>query len=232
MRNTEQWRETKWTLKDGKLVPKNVHRSSLHTATLQAATYQRAVERFAKAPIADLGCGEVPLYVLYRDIDPDPFCVDWGKSKHDVRHADWICDLNQGIDIVDIEIEIRSIDSPMIDYNFGTVCAWDMIEHLWNPRTIFYEAADMLESGGHFICAAPFMYWIHEAPHDYHRYTEYGLRKYCELAGLEVVECEPYGDANDVLLDMTAKTGFGGLTQAIMNQHRFPLGYTLIARKP
>ena len=219
MRNTEQWRETKWTLKDGKLVPKNVHRSSLHTATLQAATYQRAVERFAKAPIADLGCGEVPLYVLYRDIDPDPFCVDWGKSKHDVRHADEVADLN--------------IDWQLDDLGkHRTVCAWDVVEHLWDPLNLFESAKWLLDSGGHLLLAAPFMYWIHEAPHDYHRYTEYGLRKYCELAGLEVVECEPYGDANDVLLDMTAKTGFGGLTQAIMNQHRFPLGYTLIARKP
>jgi len=230
MKNVDLWHETKWTMTDGTMVPKSVHPMSLHTATLQAAAYHRIFEQYASGPIADFGCGEVPMYMLYREVDPNPYCVDWDGGKHDIKHADLCCDLNNGLDIVDVEA--LSIASPAIDYNFGTVCAWDLIEHLWRPRYVFNDAADLLAPGGHLLLSAPFMYWIHEMPHDYHRYTEYALRKYCELVGLEVVECEPYGTLRDVLTDIGAKVGVGYLGRPTARLHRFPLGYTLVARKP
>ena len=220
MRNVDQWKETKWTLDEGRLMPKNVAPSSRHIAELQALAYQLAFEKYAAYGwLADLGCGEVPMYLLYKAFDRNPFCVDWGESLHDVKHADEIADLNT-------EWQLGRMGG------FHTACAWDVLEHLYDPLNLFESAKWLLQSGGHFICAAPFMYWIHEAPHDYHRYTEYGLRKYCDLAGLEVVECEPYGDAVDVLIDISAKTGFGQLTPPVTRKNRFPLGYVLVARKP
>jgi len=218
MKNIDQWKETKWTLKDGQLVPHKIHSSSRYIAGLQAAAYQAAFEKYASGKIADLGCGEVPMYMLYKEVDPDPFCVDWGDSQHDVKHADEVADLNSAGYVDGLN-------------DMDTVCAWDVLEHLWNPVMFFALVKDALIQGGHFIAACPFMYWIHEAPHDYHRYTEYGLRKYCETSGLEVVECKPYGDCKDVLIDISCKTGFGQLTPPVTKTHLFPIGYTLVARK-
>ena len=52
----------------------------------------------------------------------------------------------------------------------------------------------------------PFFYWIHEAPHDYYRYTEFALRRFADEAGLKVLSLEAIGGVPEVLLDLSAKT--------------------------
>ena len=41
------------------------------------------------------------------------------------------------------------------------------------------------------ILQVPWQWWIHEAPHDYFRYTPYGLKYMFEKAGFVDVEVEP-----------------------------------------
>ena len=59
--------------------------------------------------------------------------------------------------------------------------------------------------GGVIVGNAPFMYWVHEAPHDYHRYTEYALRAAVEEAGGELVELEAIGGSAEVFSDFIGK---------------------------
>ena len=40
------------------------------------------------------------------------------------------------------------------------------------------------------ILKVPLQWWIHEAPHDYFRYTPYGLKYMFEKAGFEEIEVE------------------------------------------
>jgi hypothetical protein len=100
------------------------------------------------------------------------------------------------------------------------------------------------------------MYWIHEAPHDFCRHTRYSLERLTSNAGLDVVELHELGDALDVLADISAKLALGvpilgrpiaSCIQALASFGRritpkwpprrrtaraFPLGYSLIAKKP
>jgi len=41
------------------------------------------------------------------------------------------------------------------------------------------------------ILQVPFMWWVHEAPHDYFRYTRYGLQYMFEKAGFTEVTVTP-----------------------------------------
>ncbi len=46
---------------------------------------------------------------------------------------------------------------------------------------------------GRLLLTAPHLSMIHEAPHDYFRYTQYGLRSRCQRAGLAVETIQPTG---------------------------------------
>jgi len=67
------------------------------------------------------------------------------------------------------------------------------IEHLCEPGRALAEIARSLRDGGELLIAAPHEWEVHQAPHDYFRYTRYGLAYLLERAGMQVVELRPAG---------------------------------------
>ena len=60
------------------------------------------------------------------------------------------------------------------------------IEHLREPGAALAEIARTLAPGGVLLIAAPHEWEVHQAPHDYFRYTRYGLQYLLEKNGFEV----------------------------------------------
>jgi len=67
------------------------------------------------------------------------------------------------------------------------------IEHLREPAEALAEMARTLQSGGLLLIAAPHEWEVHQAPHDYFRYTRYGLQYLLEKAGFQILEMRPAG---------------------------------------
>jgi SAM-dependent methyltransferase len=67
------------------------------------------------------------------------------------------------------------------------------IEHLREPGSALAEMARTLTPGAPLLIAAPHEWEVHQAPHDYFRYTRYGLAYLLEKAGFEVCEVRPVG---------------------------------------
>lgn len=67
------------------------------------------------------------------------------------------------------------------------------IEHLPEPARALGEIGRVLAPGGRLLVAAPHEWEVHQAPHDYFRYTEYGLRYLLDKSGFEVRELRPAG---------------------------------------
>ena len=67
------------------------------------------------------------------------------------------------------------------------------IEHLREPGAALAEMARSLEPGGLLLVAAPHEWEVHQAPHDYFRYTRYGLQYLLLKAGFEILEIRPAG---------------------------------------
>jgi SAM-dependent methyltransferase len=67
------------------------------------------------------------------------------------------------------------------------------LEHLREPARALAEIARTLEPGGRLLLAAPHEWEVHQAPHDYFRYTRYGLQYLLEQAGFEVFEIRAAG---------------------------------------
>jgi SAM-dependent methyltransferase len=206
-------------------------------AELAVRAYEPAIRAHARGLLLDLGCGLVPCHGIYRDLVSASVCVDWPGSDHASRHVDVFADLNAGL--------------PLASACADSVLLTDVLEHLAEPGHLLAEVARLLRPGGHLVLAVPFLYWIHEPPHDYFRYTEFALRRLCAQAGLEVVSLEAYGGGPEVLLDVMAKLLAGsktllalhlaasrallrlGFVRRLSRRSRaaLPLGYCLVASR-
>jgi SAM-dependent methyltransferase len=67
------------------------------------------------------------------------------------------------------------------------------IEHLREPGAALAQIARSLSPGGALLIAAPHEWEVHQAPHDYFRYTRYGLAYLLEKSGFEVSEMRATG---------------------------------------
>ena len=75
---------------------------------------------------------------------------------------------------------------PFRDCTFDTALCNQVLEHVPEPRMAMDELARVLRPGGYLIVTAPHIWGLHEVPHDYFRFTPYGLRHLAERAGLAV----------------------------------------------
>lgn len=242
MKNSDRWLPTKAEFRGGRWRasrnPKEVGVGSRAIADWTIAAYEDAIRRHARGVLADIGCGNAPYYGIYRDRVTEAIGVDWPASPHANPHVDVFCDLNQGIELPDAFVD--------------TILCTDVLEHIYEPRRLWTEFVRILRSGGVALIGVPFLYWIHEAPHDYHRYTNYALRRYAEDAGFVVVSLDPIGGLPHVMTDLLCKATRripvvadvlrGAATMALRlgplsraanaSAKRFPLGYLLVASKP
>ena len=89
---------------------------------------------------------------------------------------------------------IGSADNiPFPDQKFDSVVCTQVFEHLADPFTSAKEIARVLKTGGYLILTVPQMNELHEEPHDYFRYTKYGLTTLFENVGLKLVHMNARG---------------------------------------
>jgi SAM-dependent methyltransferase len=62
------------------------------------------------------------------------------------------------------------------DASFDAVFLLEVLEHVAAPERALEELRRVLVPGGALVLSTPFVFEIHEAPHDYYRFTEHGLR--------------------------------------------------------
>jgi SAM-dependent methyltransferase len=62
------------------------------------------------------------------------------------------------------------------DASFPVILCTEVLEHLPEPQRAIDEMFRVLEPGGTLVLTTRFLFPIHDAPHDYFRFTKYGLR--------------------------------------------------------
>jgi len=92
---------------------------------------------------------------------------------------------------VDVAADLTRL--PFRDAGVDHVLSTQTLEHLCEPGTFLREAARVLRPGGTLHLTAPQCFRLHQEPHDYFRYTRYGLVHLLEAADLEVVSVTAQG---------------------------------------
>ncbi len=65
---------------------------------------------------------------------------------------------------------------PFPDSTFEQILCTEVLEHLHTPEQAINEMMRVLKPGGVILLTTRFIFPIHDAPHDYFRYTKYGLK--------------------------------------------------------
>lgn len=128
-----------------------------------------------KGTLYDLGAGTAPYRDFFLRHSERYVAVDWSESLHNVA-VDILADLNAPL----------PIDRCAAD----TVVSLSVLEHLREPQLMLAEAFRILKFGGNLILQVPWQWRVHEAPHDYFRYTPYGLKYLLENVGFKNVTIE------------------------------------------
>ncbi|MCZ6836566.1 MAG: class I SAM-dependent methyltransferase [Planctomycetota bacterium] len=155
------------------------------SGALGAANFliHRITERIARSltyqgRVVDLGCGNAPYKDIILEQADEYIGVDWENSAHDQSQVDVFADLTKEI----------PLESDWAD----TLVSFQVMEHLPEPEFFLRECMRILKPGGRLYITVPFMWRVHEAPHDYFRYTRHGLEYLLSKVQFEQIEITEY----------------------------------------
>ena len=92
-----------------------------------------------------------------------------------------------------VDIVASAENIPLPDGSKDSVLSTQMLEHVKYPEKCVQEMYRVLRKGGHALITAPQWNELHSEPHDYWRYTKYGLIELFERNGFKLVEYEQRG---------------------------------------
>ena len=94
-----------------------------------------------------------------------------------------------GVDFIADVMDMAPVDSG----SFDVVLCSQVLEHVNDPARALAEIHRVLAPGGRLVLTVPFLSRLHEVPHDYFRYTEFGLRHLLAGAGSRVESVDAAG---------------------------------------
>ena len=220
-----------------RLLPRFLLRRLLH---FEAAT-QDAVTRFAQelpasARLLDAGAGQgayARFFPRQRYVGID---LAIGEPKWDYGGLDVIGDL---------------LALPFRSGSFEACLSVVTLEHVREPGCALREIGRILKAQGRLLLVVPQEWEVHQAPHDYFRFTRYGIRYLLEKAGFIGIQILPVGGyfrllARRLLNALAFFRGIRFLAAALLlappalllpwfdrldRERNFTLGYICTARK-
>jgi SAM-dependent methyltransferase len=138
------------------------------------------------AVVLDLGAGDAPYRELFGHCDY--VTTDWEGSVHE-RASE-----------VDV---LASADALPFDDAFADAALLtQVLEHVPDPAAVLGEVARTLRPGGRVFMTVPFVWELHELPHDFWRFTPGSLGQLLAAAGFADIEIEPRTDCFTTLAQL------------------------------
>ncbi|MEJ2273595.1 MAG: class I SAM-dependent methyltransferase [Woeseiaceae bacterium] len=129
--------------------------------------------------VLDIGCAESkPRHYLGRDaeyvgLDYFDTATGWYKTRPEIFG----------------DAQQLPLASGVVDH----VLLLDVLEHLPHPEQCLAEIHRVLKPGGTVTIQVPFLYPLHDAPLDFHRWTRFGLQIAAKRAGFVISSDEAVG---------------------------------------
>jgi SAM-dependent methyltransferase len=134
----------------------------------------------------DVGSGRQPFRKRLEDLGYSYLALDAEQTPE--KSVDIVC-------FIDRELPPELEQHGRFDFILCT----EVMEHVADWNTAFSNFSKLLESGGKLIITCPYIYQLHEEPHDYWRPTPYAFQYFAEKHQLKIICQTNAGDAWDVL---------------------------------
>lgn len=132
--------------------------------------------------VLDVGCGQMP----YREL-----LLEQNKAITRYIGLDLESSAVHNTAIADLHWDGRNI--PLADASISSAIITEVLEHSFHPTKTLSEIARVLQPGGLLFFTVPFLWPLHEVPHDAYRYTPFSLKMHLEEAGFENINIRSLG---------------------------------------
>ncbi len=134
------------------------------------------IKRYARGKTIDLGCGFMPFRKYLKDMVTVYHTLDIYPRSSEVTYVGDI----QNMSMI-----------PSSSYDCA-ICL-EVLEHIPHPLQAIREIYRILRPGGVLIFSVPYLSRIHDQPHDYFRFTAYGLSLILAEGQFNIVQIAPRG---------------------------------------
>ncbi|ALJ04601.1 methyltransferase type 11 [Pseudalgibacter alginicilyticus] len=162
-----------------KLSIENLDRYSIRTSILNAL--KEALPLFSNN-VLDIGCGKMP-YKKY--------ILENSKIKNYVG-----LDIENALEYdkdVKPDFTWDGKKMPFENNSFDCAFATEVMEHCPEPELVLKEVLRVLKPNGVFFFTVPFLWNLHEVPHDEYRYTPFSLQRHLENSGFKDLKIKATG---------------------------------------
>jgi len=146
---------------------------------------------FFQGTLLDVGCGQMP----YKD-----FILNNALNINKYIGLDFLRGKYANIKAPDITWDGNTI--PLPDASIDCAMATEVLEHCHDPLTVLKEIRRVLKPKAIFFFTVPFLWPIHDAPHDHYRYTPFAMQKLLSDSGFEDIQIDAMGGWNASLAQM------------------------------
>jgi len=130
--------------------------------------------------LLDVGCGHMP----YRELVCAPPTRVERYIGLDLQDGEYDTPPDLTWDGKAIPLESGAVDSAL---------ATELFEHCPEPEAVMREIARVLKPGGVLFFTVPFVWPLHDVPHDEYRYTPFSLERHLSASGFVEIEMRALG---------------------------------------
>jgi SAM-dependent methyltransferase len=141
--------------------------------------------------LLDIGCGKMPYksYILENSQVTNYTGLDIESAiKYDVE--------------IKPDVTWDGITMPFKNERYNCAFGTEVLEHCPEPEIVLKEVFRVLKEGGVFFFTVPFLWNLHETPHDEYRYTPFSLKRHLENSGFSEVEIKATGGWHAAMAQM------------------------------
>lgn len=137
---------------------------------------RRGLSEHARGRLLDIGAGDQP----YGKILPEAV-TQYDSLDVERRHPD------------QTYVTSAAKMDGVPDAAYDSAICFSVLEHVPDPWQALGQIQRVLKPGAVLILTVPHLSRLHEEPHDYFRFTHYGLKALLEDSGFEILELEKNG---------------------------------------
>ena len=141
-----------------------------------------------RGTVLDIGCGRMPYKTLVLS-----------APSHAEKYI--------GLDLKDNiygkpDLEWDGSIIPLEDSSIDCAMATEVLEHCSDAEMLMRECLRVLKPGGLMFLTVPFLWPLHDVPHDEYRYTPFALERHLRTAGFERIKATALGGWDRSLAQM------------------------------
>lgn len=91
------------------------------------------------------------------------------------------------------DVVASALRLPFTEESVDSLMMTEILEHVAEPAEALAEAGRVLKRGGQLYLTVPMTWGLHYVPHDYYRFTNFGITYLLDKSGFRVEAVEPMG---------------------------------------